>query len=651
MRSYPFVIVEPLIEKSKESSDFYSLNGTFATTLQEEPMTVRELINALKDSAEGTVFYTRNLDLLIRSIKQSKDRTPKIDYGKHGNKLATVTSPSGFFRVVFSHIPNRAICSLNHLAPDYFSPMDSVQTLQEGLQDIFEAVQLPLSTFLKAFTRANMGMRVMKYHFIEDYLTMVDGKLGPNGGVISFPIPDIADDFIRQAYYGGRNETFKDYFEESMGVPFLNHYDFNGLHTAIMKETSFPTGTMIMNVGDMAADIWQEYVKGQNRKAKNKPNPDMTPLHVYVLATVHIPASDVGPLPVHVNVGERQRLVFPVDGEFTGHWYGEELLYAVQKRGVTVSKVHQVVYWTKEAPIFRNVASFFADGKEHFAKPLSKFFKGMSNTIPGKTAAKRFITTLSEDTPENRKRLEKEGTEYEAITSAMMREKFLEHETESFSPEHRIQFGAAISAMARIRLQAAMMQAKNIYYVDTDSVITPSIFPASMVDQKETGKLKLEMQVTNLVILANKVYAEVSTTGEISVKSSGISSEADLSFIEMSDIYQNREAIGPQGLLIHSSRRFPTFREVARNEYLGSAYVLEEYRYHYRSFSNRRKDYETGITFPYTYEELRAGVGYSNEPPYIPLFADVLTAMLTDVHAPKRNRLYVSLEQLRSLRE
>ena len=61
-----------------------------------------------------------------------------------------------------------------------------------------------------------------------------------------------------------------------------------------------------------------------------------------------------------------------------------------------------------------------------------------------------------------------------------------------------------------------------VYYCDTDSIVTDIPLPADIVHDKEYGKWKIERKVKHGLFILPKLYAEVSDDGEEILKSKGI---------------------------------------------------------------------------------------------------------------------------------
>ena len=75
----------------------------------------------------------------------------------------------------------------------------------------------------------------------------------------------------------------------------------------------------------------------------------------------------------------------------------------------------------------------------------------------------------------------------------------------------------------------------NLYYSDTDSIVTDSQLPADMVDQKSLGKLKLEYCIKRGFFINAKTYCLINDNGVEIKKEKGLNSNtlSEHDYIEM----------------------------------------------------------------------------------------------------------------------
>lgn len=93
-----------------------------------------------------------------------------------------------------------------------------------------------------------------------------------------------------------------------------------------------------------------------------------------------------------------------------------------------------------------------------------------------------------------------------------------------------IVISAAITAYARIHISKLKLDilklGGEIYYSDTDSIVTNIQLPNSLVSHSEIGKLKLEHVLQEAVFISNKIYWMCDISGKTHVRSKGIKSSS-----------------------------------------------------------------------------------------------------------------------------
>lgn len=105
-----------------------------------------------------------------------------------------------------------------------------------------------------------------------------------------------------------------------------------------------------------------------------------------------------------------------------------------------------------------------------------------------------------------------------------------------------IVISAAVNAYARIYMQelklAIIDKGGDIYYSDTDSIVTNMKLDESLVDEKALGKLKLEYIIDKAIFIAPKLYCLVTKEGEIIIKAKGINKNS-LTFNDFFNLLEN----------------------------------------------------------------------------------------------------------------
>lgn len=168
------------------------------------------------------------------------------------------------------------------------------KSLYQCLDAFFNAPLIRLSK--KKWTTASQSVEVFRMFLNRDLHSIPDDK--------NMFLEGDVDDFVRQAYFGGRTEIFKPVFDsEILGKDFLYYYDVNSLYPFVMKEHPYP-------------DKFIKWTKG--KRDFDRYEMGIWKCKVRVPQDMYIP-----PLPIKFN----ERLIFPV-GEFEGYWTKYELLYA-----------------------------------------------------------------------------------------------------------------------------------------------------------------------------------------------------------------------------------------------------------------------------------------------------------------------------------
>lgn len=281
-----------------------------------------------------------------------------------------------------------------------------------------------------------------------------------------YPVNREVEDFIRKTYFGGRVEIFKMYGEN------LNYYDVNSLYPAMMLK-DMPCGAAVETL---------EF---------HKDKIGFYQIDAVIPEKLHIP-----PLPTIV----KEKLFFPVGrGEFYVTSADLELLTALKIK-FTIKKG---VVFTKKKAIFKGFIEAMWKIRQSFPKGSmdNEIAKLLMNSTYGKTGMKRENEELIfSDKPEIGWRV------YDEDFGLYTRD------TESRSPFILPYLASYITSLARNELYRLMIKAgfENVYYCDTDSIITSTKMPTG----EGLGALKLEYRIKEAVFLQPKAYAFVAHTPE-----------------------------------------------------------------------------------------------------------------------------------------
>jgi hypothetical protein len=80
--------------------------------------------------------------------------------------------------------------------------------------------------------------------------------------------------------------------------------------------------------------------------------------------------------------------------------------------------------------------------------------------------------------------------------------------------------------ISRIKLDIINKLGGNIYYSDTDSIVTDTKLPDNMIHSTEIGKLKLEHFIKSGIFISGKLYAFINDKDEVIIKSKGVDSKS-----------------------------------------------------------------------------------------------------------------------------
>jgi len=290
---------------------------------------------------------------------------------------------------------------------------------------------------------------------------------------------DKIDGIFRKSYYGGRTEVFKHLFETKNENDILYYYDFNSLYPFVMEKYQYP-----LPIAD-------------NYENVDKYDPDKLSIcYVYVKTPPNLK------IPVLPYRTEEGKLIFPT-GEFYGFYTSTEINLALSQ-GYTIDFIH--IYQFKETDyIFKNwVDKHYQEKMTAPNKTIKTIAKLRLNSLYGKFGQRMVLKDL------------KEISEDEALNDTEhIKYKIGSHyyievdKKDIYSDFIHSEIASFITANARVELYNMFLKVglDNVYYCDTDSILTSTKLPDEFVDNEILGKMKLEHKVKNYVALAPKLYA------------------------------------------------------------------------------------------------------------------------------------------------
>lgn len=265
--------------------------------------------------------------------------------------------------------------------------------------------------------------------------------------------------------------------------------------------------------------------------------------YCYVEAPVN---SYLGLLPVRDNSG----INFPV-GKWTGWYFSEELKFA-KENGYNISVI-QGYSFNRESNVFKEyVDKIYGIKSNPINKTQKSLAKSLLNNLLGRfgISLDRAITEIV-----NEERFEiissmHKVTSYKTISPSnilvsyvpkldndiinshdldiiKLLPKFKDKEVQSLNVSS-VAISAAITAYGRIhisKIKLDILKHKgDIFYSDTDSIVTNIKLDDSMVSPTELGKLKLEHNIDKGIFISGKTYWLSNNKGEVINKAKGIKS-------------------------------------------------------------------------------------------------------------------------------
>ena len=272
------------------------------------------------------------------------------------------------------------------------------------------------------------------------------------------------NNIFRNAYAGGRVEIFK------MLGSSLNYYDINSLYPSVMFDFKYP----------LPVRNNYEFTDSFSNKHQGIYKCDVSIDHI-----------DIPLLYYHYN----GKLVFPI-GKFSG-WYTDAEIRKAKEIGYKVDVKSGFNFFDSDF-IFREYVNEFYEIKRHSSGSKKAIAKLMLNSLYGKFGQRDTVMKYRINVAEKYKDVElyyKIGTFTIGSKKAKIHQDFMHSEIASM-----------ITANARLRLYSLFEKAKmQVYYCDTDSIITDAELPVS----DKLGDVKMEDKIQKYIAIAPKVYAYI----------------------------------------------------------------------------------------------------------------------------------------------
>jgi hypothetical protein len=543
-------------------------------------------------------------------------------------------------------------CSVDHGASKtkffyYVDPNDPLlleyleydcRSLFEIIEKVHEASGLKIEQFIKCPTPANMAMRIFENHF-PDQAEQTHSKyflMGEEGRE--------AEEFLREAYHGGRTELFKNRMENGYAA------DVTSLYPYVMREFKYPLGKFFIKDGSWAETQFENYCAGDE-------------IGGVIKATVEIPKEinkqGISPLPFYCE--KRGKLIFPV-GKIKGSWTIPELKFAVD-RGVKILKFHKIIWFEKMSHVFIGFVNYWEKVKNENTEhekgsglnkegrrvnpSLRAFSKTVLNALYGKFGSRRENKAYvsMKELPDlvkrwtyaetKRKKAKKEFFHSEALEFFKLVLEYGSREAEKrFDPEKdmplelppiggedlfefksysearfiQVQICAYITAYARMHLYKAFEEVWKkgglVYYTDTDSLFSDTKLPDHMLDSSTFGKWKPEGENISGLFVQEKGYIVDGEAKFKGINKKIVKKNFDQEVYEFIYQHQKDQDLDYLELIneeddVQNLNKFMT--SVKRGESFNKMNLIVKGLYFRNEEAKRQMDHENNTSYPWEY--------------------------------------------------
>lgn len=471
-----------------------------------------------------------------------------------------------------------------------------VMSLYEVIQKLIEISGLSEKDFVKRISTASLSRYIFKKGWNGELFKNVLNTRTDYEFLSSYNWKNDIDteEFLRASYCGGRTEVFKPLLDHS-GY----HYDVNSLYPSVMIKQDYPIGKPFFSEeSNLAKHYFETWLEDKNGLG-------------FICASVFIPEQHIPPLPLKMN-----KLVFAC-GNVYGTWTYEELEYAIKECGVLINEYHAVCHFNQTYPVFHNFIERLytlkedASIKKNYA--LRTFAKLLMNVGYGYTGMRRDDKTSL--IPYEERQL------YDNIIYSNEELGYCEIPTEIEAEYIQVQIASYVTSRARLVLLKALRSAEatgaNIYYCDTDSIVTDKPFPANLIDENKLGFWACENEPDKALFLRPKVYAEV-FENVVVPKFKGVSRDTQktLDFESYENLY--KEMIEQKKDSVIIERNKTTFRSIMymQKEQLPDLYYEErDKKININTVEKRKMNYKENYTKPYFFNSIKEFETFSFKPP------------------------------------
>lgn len=362
-----------------------------------------------------------------------------------------------------------------------------------------------------AYTLASIATRWVRRSPVIDFMRFYQPK---DGTLVYNPKNMEVDKWCEPAYFGGRCEIFK---RGKFQGP-IYYYDIVSSYPASMREELplYFTGYFPPPESSSKAAL-RRYLSytGITEALVSMPETQVGVLCVKYQGRLTFPwGPSLGRFEKVKRGGKEETIGVP------GRWTNIELLAALD-RGATITPLGQARFESKAftrpfVDTFYGLRKRAREDKDAFR---TYAYKILLNSLYGKFAEtldrNAYVTSAREIEYARKKGSQVLSTKVPGVYQIVSQEE---------GPFRHIAAGAYVTALSRLRLleglELALSKGGEIYYCDTDSIMTN--VPLPELEGSELGQWKHEYTFTDLEILLPKVYRATTDTGEVLYRCKGI---------------------------------------------------------------------------------------------------------------------------------
>jgi hypothetical protein len=252
------------------------------------------------------------------------------------------------------------------------------------------------------------------------------------------------------------------------------------------------------------------------------------------------------------------KIVCPT-GQFTGCWFSEEIRFAISE-GYELVSISYGIEFSKNKQVFNEYIKYLNDVKEQASiegnigkRTISKL---LMNSLYGRFGLKDIETTSLICSPNESQLIARnfpikrsiqfsngyELIEYYPLECYNNDAKIEKYIYDPMTAERNVSIAAAITSYSRITINKIKLECLNqgidVYYSDTDSIVTNKEIAAEYVDNKKLGKLKLEHVLSDGYFISPKLYQITTSEGKVKNVSRGYGGEFTQG--DMETLYQGQ---------------------------------------------------------------------------------------------------------------